>query len=221
MMEYVQGESLVAASRAAARRAGALPLAIVVAIMVGVLHGLHAAHEATDEHGEPLGIVHRDVSPQNVLVGTDGVARVLDFGVAKARGPRPDDARGPAQGQARLHGARAASPEGDRSAHRSVRRFDRHVGSAGGAPNVSAGRHRQCGCAPAAERASDPPSLHAPDIPPALDALILRGLSRKRDDPFASAREMPRLWSWRCLQPGALEVGACAGSLGPRKFGAT
>ena len=54
--------------------------------IAGVLHGLHAAHEATSERGEPLGIVHRDVSPQNVLVGVDGVARVLDFGVAKAAG---------------------------------------------------------------------------------------------------------------------------------------
>jgi serine/threonine-protein kinase len=48
------------------------------------LEGLHAAHDAVGEHGEPLGIVHRDVSPQNVIVGNDGIARVLDFGVAKA-----------------------------------------------------------------------------------------------------------------------------------------
>ena len=54
--------------------------------MSGVLHGLHAAHEAKDEQGHPLSIVHRDVSPQNILVGTDGTARVLDFGVAKAAG---------------------------------------------------------------------------------------------------------------------------------------
>ncbi len=54
--------------------------------MSGALHGLHAAHEARNERGEPLGIVHRDISPQNILVGTDGVPRVLDFGVAKAGG---------------------------------------------------------------------------------------------------------------------------------------
>ncbi len=63
-----------------------LPPRVAVAIVVDVLHGLHAAHEAVGEGGDPLGIVHRDVSPHNVLVGVDGIARVLDFGVAKAVG---------------------------------------------------------------------------------------------------------------------------------------
>lgn len=82
VMEYVQGESLSRLVRAV--RPGVMPPRITTTIVAGVLHGLHAAHEATTEHGEPLAIVHRDVSPQNVMVGTDGVARVLDFGVAKA-----------------------------------------------------------------------------------------------------------------------------------------
>ena len=86
VMEYVQGESLSRLLRAVKRRNERVPIPILVAIMAGVLHGLHAAHEAKNEQGEPLGIVHRDVSPHNVLVGTDGVARVLDFGVAKAAG---------------------------------------------------------------------------------------------------------------------------------------
>jgi serine/threonine-protein kinase len=59
-------------------------LPVAAGIVIGILEGLHAAHEATSKHGEPLGIVHRDVSPQNVLVGIDGLSRVLDFGVAKA-----------------------------------------------------------------------------------------------------------------------------------------
>jgi serine/threonine protein kinase len=86
VMDYVQGESLGRLLRAARTKNERLPLPVVSAIVCGALHGLHAAHEATDEHGEPLGIVHRDVSPQNILVGADGVARVLDFGVAKAAG---------------------------------------------------------------------------------------------------------------------------------------
>src|SRR6202035_799107 len=61
-----------------------IPQAVVSSIILGVLYGLEAAHEARTEQGAPLGIVHRDVSPQNVMVGADGLARVADFGVAKA-----------------------------------------------------------------------------------------------------------------------------------------
>ena len=86
VMEYVAGESLSRLVRTAAGFGTIVPPRIVIAIMCGVLRGLHAAHEATNERGEPLGIVHRDVSPQNILVGIDGQARVLDFGVAKAAG---------------------------------------------------------------------------------------------------------------------------------------
>ena len=84
VMEYVEGESLAHLLRAAreAREPPSLP--IVAGIFVGVLQGLHAAHEAKSDQGTPLGIVHRDVSPQNILVGTDGIARMIDFGVAKA-----------------------------------------------------------------------------------------------------------------------------------------
>jgi len=82
VMDYVQGESFSHLARA--MRPGAVPLRIAVTVVTGVLHGLHAAHEATTEHGEPLRIVHRDVSPQNIMVGIDGVPRVFDFGVAKA-----------------------------------------------------------------------------------------------------------------------------------------
>jgi serine/threonine-protein kinase len=86
VMEYLQGESLSRLIKASTAKGQAIPLEIVTSIICGMLHGLHAVHEARDEHGAPLGIVHRDVSPQNVLVGVDGVARVLDFGVAKAAG---------------------------------------------------------------------------------------------------------------------------------------
>src|SRR5258708_2848873 len=86
VMEYVHGESLGALMRLAAARKSRIPPPVACALVTDVLLGLHAAHEATDDHGQPLGIVHRDVSPENVLVGADGTARVLDFGVAKAVG---------------------------------------------------------------------------------------------------------------------------------------
>src|SRR5580700_4657373 len=82
VMEYVRGESLARLLRAESARGRRLPLSIASAIVIGALHGLHAAHEATSDRGAPLGIVHRDVSPHNILVGVDGMARVIDFGVA-------------------------------------------------------------------------------------------------------------------------------------------
>jgi serine/threonine-protein kinase len=86
VMEYVPGDSLARLLRVASDRSERAPLPVAASIMVNVLHGLHAAHEACDEQGAPLGLVHRDVSPHNVLVGTDGLAHLIDFGVAKAAG---------------------------------------------------------------------------------------------------------------------------------------
>jgi serine/threonine protein kinase len=99
VMEYVRGASLSRLLRALAQKGERAPPRIVASILSGVLHGLHAAHEAKGETGRPLDIVHRDVSPQNVLVGTDGVARVLDFGVAKATGRWQSTRKGQLKGK--------------------------------------------------------------------------------------------------------------------------
>ena len=84
IMDYVNGESLFTLFKEAAKAKTPIPRRIFVSIIANVLYGLDAAHEARSDTGTPLDIVHRDVSPQNVLLGTDGVARLLDFGVAKA-----------------------------------------------------------------------------------------------------------------------------------------
>lgn len=85
VMEYVEGDTLARlVARAMSVTLPAFPPAIAVRIMLDALEGLHAAHELTDEFGEPLHLVHRDVSPQNILVATGGQARITDFGVARA-----------------------------------------------------------------------------------------------------------------------------------------
>jgi eukaryotic-like serine/threonine-protein kinase len=86
VMDYVPGEALSRLIDASARAGRPIPERTALAIVCDLLHGLQAAHEARDERGQPLCLVHRDVSPHNVLVGVDGVARVHDFGTAKAKG---------------------------------------------------------------------------------------------------------------------------------------
>ncbi len=83
VMEYVEGESLANLLQAARRAEERLPAGIALRILSDALDGLQAAHEATDEAGRALGIVHRDFSPQNILVGVDGTSRLTDFGIAR------------------------------------------------------------------------------------------------------------------------------------------
>jgi len=84
VMEWVEGIDLAQLFRTVVSSGRLLPLDVVAAIACDLLSGLHAAHESRRADGLALDIVHRDVSPQNILVGFDGVTRVTDFGVAKA-----------------------------------------------------------------------------------------------------------------------------------------
>lgn len=84
VMDYVHGVTLSQLIKAAQHAGAEIPLSIVCRIMSDMLAGLHAAHHAADAVGRPLELVHRDVSPQNVIVGSDGLSRVIDFGIAQA-----------------------------------------------------------------------------------------------------------------------------------------
>ena len=84
VMEYIEGDTLARLLARAATRGKGLPVGIALRIALDMLAGLHAAHELRDDMGEAVHLVHRDVSPQNVLVGVDGISRITDFGVARA-----------------------------------------------------------------------------------------------------------------------------------------
>lgn len=99
VMEYVEGVTLRYLLRHARKRNRKVPLGVVLRCIVSALRGLHAAHEARDEQGERLNIIHRDVSPDNILIGTDGLVRILDFGVAKALGQYHETGAGEVRGK--------------------------------------------------------------------------------------------------------------------------
>jgi hypothetical protein len=85
VIEWVDGDSLHKLARTVARKSLVLPQAILLRVLSDACSGLHAAHELRDEQGKHLRVVHRDVSPQNILVNVHGTSKVIDFGIAKAR----------------------------------------------------------------------------------------------------------------------------------------
>jgi serine/threonine-protein kinase len=84
VMDYVPGENLANAFRGGWTRDRPPPIDIAAHIILSASQGLHAAHELKDAYGRPLDVVHRDVTPQNIIIGHDGIVRVMDFGIAKA-----------------------------------------------------------------------------------------------------------------------------------------
>ena len=189
VMEYVEGDSLSHLIRATRKANRYIDPAIACNVVCGLLYGLHAAHIATDDRGEPLNIVHRDVSPQNVLIGVDGVTRVADFGVARASRRLMETQAGRMKGKFSY-----MAPEQVR--HDTIdHRAD--VFAAGiCAWEALTGRHLFSADDPARviskllEMPIALPSEVVSDIPPGVDAIVMRALERDPDKRFQTAREM-------------------------------
>jgi eukaryotic-like serine/threonine-protein kinase len=190
VMEYVHGESLAQLLRSTRANRQHIPYRIVAHIMADALHGLHAAHEAKSDLGEPLGLVHRDMSPQNVLVGIDGSARVLDFGVAKAAGRVQTTQGGQIKGKLAY-----MSPE-QVSGEVLTRQTDvfaaaivlwealttRRLFAGNGEADILL---RVLSAEP-----PPPPSSIVAGLPPSLDQVVARGLEREASKRFTTAHEM-------------------------------
>ncbi|HNS96774.1 MAG TPA: serine/threonine-protein kinase [Polyangiaceae bacterium] len=189
VMDFVHGASLSVLFEVMRQRKQTIDMGIVARIIYDTLNGLHAAHEAQDSSGKPLSIVHRDVSPQNILVDVAGVARVIDFGVAKAASRFQNTLEGQLKGK--LH---FMAPEQIRN-QRVDRRADVFAAAvvlwttlAGRRPFESENEANIVFSILEGRR----PDLHtfAPSVPPALKAVIDKGLSLDPNERYCTAANM-------------------------------
>jgi eukaryotic-like serine/threonine-protein kinase len=207
VMEYVHGESLARLFTAMRAHHAPMPLPIAAAILVGVLGGLHAAHEATDERGMSLRIVHRDVSPQNVIVGVDGVARIVDFGIAKAVGRLQQTQTGEIKGK---FGYMAPEQVNGQHVTRAADLYAAGVvlwEALTGAPLFTADNDVALAAQVLLGNIA-PPSRSVPCIPAVFDGITMCALERDPARRFATARDMARALETSVRVANASEVAA-------------
>jgi tetratricopeptide (TPR) repeat protein len=186
-MEYVEGCDLGHLVSAAKAKGTRIPAWVGAWVIAEAAKGLHYAHEKKDEAGQPLDIVHRDVSPQNILLAFEGAVKIADFGIASARlfaeeqgvlkgkfgYMSPEQARGETvdrRGDIYALGVIFWEMLTGRPIH----------GGLGGEALLDIVR----------SGIIEPPTLYAPDVPAELEPIVLQALAAAREDRFTSAREM-------------------------------
>jgi serine/threonine-protein kinase len=205
VMDYIEGDHLGALLSGAHKAGTRVPVGVALRILVDALGGLGAAHALTDESGKLLNLVHRDVSPHNIMVGLDGIARLTDFGVAKAEDRLTHTRDGQVKGKLAYMAPEQASSgqSGSRSDIFSAgiilwecltgRRLFR-------AESTAATLHKLL------HGEIAPPSMVDPELAP-LDPILKRALDRNPDNRFATAEEFAE-----ALERVAPELGGLASS---------
>lgn len=188
VLEYIDGETLSALLRQLRPGDQRLPLAAALQILADACEGLVAVHNLRDPDGRPYGLVHRDMSPQNLIITFDGWTKIVDFGLVKATGLR-NSHTGHLRGKLAYMApeqvkGRALSARTDLFALGVIlwemltgRRLFAGDGDAETLDNVV-----RCEVPPLAE--------YRPDLPPGVDALLRRALAREPEDRYASAEAM-------------------------------
>lgn len=180
-MELMDGPTLTDLLREETDRESRLPLPVAGAVAAAVLAALAYAHRTTDQRGRPLGLVHRDVKPGNILLGRHGEIKLTDFGIARAEfrlyQTEPGLARGtPAYMAPEQNDGVAVGPRAD-------------LFSAGAViyEALCGKRAFSLGSRPSRP---EPPTAIVPDLPPALDDFLRQALAERPEDRFDSAEEM-------------------------------
>lgn len=217
VMPYVESLSLGALLRAVRQSNERIPSTTASRIMLDVLAGLDAAHDAKDLRGQPLEIVHRDVSPNNVLVGTDGRSRIIDFGIARAASRLCQTQSGDMKGTIAY-----MSPEQLRR-----RELDRRadVFAAGAVLYEMLTGERLFDGRDEADiligvLADEIPSVgeRCSDVGPEVDNVLARALSRDREERFSSARAFAEALEAAIAPASAADVATFVHRFGETEF---
>ena len=188
-MEYVFGASLSQMLRASARAKKPLTVGVLLRLTAAVCDALHYAHELRDEHGEPMGLVHRDVTPQNILLGFNGVPKLTDFGIAKATNRGWETQAGIVKGKFSY-----MSPE--QALGKTVDRRSDIFGTGIVLWEALTGRDLFRGSTPMEVLAAirdhkiEPPSKVVPGLTPIVDPIVMKALRRSPRQRYATAAEM-------------------------------
>jgi serine/threonine protein kinase len=207
VMEWIEGDALSKLARATRERGLVFPPGVALRVAADVCAGLHAAHELRDRNGGWLGIVHRDVSPQNILIGDQGVAKIIDFGIAKARGRSSNDTEtGSVKGKVKY-----MAPEQAIAPQSTDRRAD--VWALGAILYfLASGRSPYEGendVATLTKLASGRPPLALPaHVGKPFRAITTRALACKPDDRYATAEEFRRAIEAAMLEGGIATTSA-------------
>jgi tetratricopeptide (TPR) repeat protein len=200
-MEFVEGCDLGRLMVTARAHATRIPPWVAAWVVAEAAKGLHYAHEKKDEAGQPLDIVHRDVSPQNILLSFEGAVKIADFGIASARMF--------AEEQGVLKGKFGyMSPEQARG-EAVDRRSDLYAlgvilwESLAGKP-LHGGLGGEALLDIVRSGIVEPPSAYAQDVPPELEALVMRTLSSARDERFPTGRELAAALGKAIVKQGEL-----------------
>jgi serine/threonine-protein kinase len=208
IMEYIESISLAQLLRTL--RGERIPASFVSRIVCDVLSGLHAAHEAVDLRGQAMNIIHRDVSPQNIIVGLDGTSRLIDFGIAKASSRLTPTTNGLLKGK---FGYMAPEQIRQQALDRRVDIFAAGVVLHEALTSTrlfAAGDEADSVLGVLVREVPDPSSL-VPELPKELDAVVHRGLARDRDERFSTAGEFAAAIEAICPPASPREIAALVG----------